>query len=40
MFTLPAGREITEPLLRVDPLYDPLRTEPRFDQLIQRFSRN
>jgi serine/threonine-protein kinase len=40
MFTLPAGREISVPLLRVDPLFDPLRTDPRFDQLIQRFSRN
>jgi serine/threonine-protein kinase len=40
MFTMPAGREISVPLLRVDPLYDPLRNDPRFEQLIQRFSRN
>jgi serine/threonine-protein kinase len=40
MFTLPAGREISVPLLRVDPLFDPLRSDSRFDELIQRFSRN
>jgi eukaryotic-like serine/threonine-protein kinase len=40
MLTLPAGREVSVPLLRVDPLYDPLRNDPRFDQLIQRFSPN
>jgi hypothetical protein len=40
MLTMPAGREVSVPLLRVDPRYDPLRTDPRFDRLIQRFSRN
>jgi tetratricopeptide (TPR) repeat protein len=40
MLTMPAGREVSVPLLRVDPRYDPLSTDPRFDRLIQRFSRN
>jgi tetratricopeptide (TPR) repeat protein len=40
MLTMPAGREISVPLLSVDPLFDPLRTDTRYDQMIQRFSRN
>ena len=34
--TMPSGREITVPFLRVWPGFDPLRKDPRFDQLLQR----
>jgi tetratricopeptide (TPR) repeat protein len=37
---MPAGREVSVPLLRVDPAYDPLRADPRFAQLLERFSMN
>jgi serine/threonine-protein kinase len=35
-----AGREVSVPQLRNDPIFDPLRTEPRFEQLIARYSAN
>jgi hypothetical protein len=38
MLGMPAGREISVPLLRVDPTYDPIRTDPRFEQLLARYS--
>jgi TolB-like protein len=37
---MPAGREISVPLLRKDPAYDPLRGDPRFERLLTRFSTN
>jgi hypothetical protein len=40
MLSMPAGREVSVPLLRIDPTYDALRSDPRFDQLIERFSRS
>jgi serine/threonine-protein kinase len=40
LLAMPAGREISIPLLRLDPTFDPLRRDPRFDALIARFSRN
>jgi len=40
LLSLPAGREISIPLLRLDPTFDPLRNDPRFEALIARFSRN
>jgi serine/threonine-protein kinase len=38
LLTMPAGREITVPYLRVWPGFDPLRTDPRFNQLLDRFT--
>jgi tetratricopeptide (TPR) repeat protein len=38
LLAMPAGREVSVPLLRVDPAFDPLRTDPRFDQLLKRFT--
>jgi serine/threonine-protein kinase len=35
---MPAGREVTIPFLRVWPGFDPLRSDPRFDQLLERFA--
>lgn len=34
---IPAGREVSVPLLRTDPTFAPLRSDPRFDQMIERF---
>lgn len=31
-----AGREASVPILRVDPTWDPLRTDPRFTQMLER----
>jgi serine/threonine-protein kinase len=40
LLAMPAGREVSVPLLRLDPTFDPLRTDPRFEALLTRFSRN
>jgi serine/threonine-protein kinase len=40
LLAMPAGREISIPLLHLDPTFDPLRSDPRFEALIGRFSRN
>lgn len=34
---MPAGREASVALLRVDPAWDPLRRDPRFEQMLARF---
>ncbi|HEY0674273.1 MAG TPA: tetratricopeptide repeat protein, partial [Longimicrobiales bacterium] len=38
LLRLPAGREASVPLFRVDPAYDRLRADPRFQELLQRYS--
>jgi serine/threonine-protein kinase len=38
LLTMPSGREATLPFFRVWPGFDPLRNDPRFDQLIARFT--
>ena len=38
LLDMPAGREVSVPLLRVDPVWDPLRSNPRFEALLQRYS--
>jgi eukaryotic-like serine/threonine-protein kinase len=40
LLAIPAGREVSVPLLRLDPAFDVLRSDPRFDELLGRFSRN
>ena len=37
LFAMPAGREVTIQYLRLWPGFDPLRADPRFDQLLARF---
>ena len=37
---MPAGRELSVALLRADPVYDPLRNDPRFEQVLARFTPN
>ncbi len=38
LFAMPAGREVTIPFLRLWPGFDSLRNDPRFDQLLNRFT--
>jgi tetratricopeptide (TPR) repeat protein len=38
LFSMSAGRDASVPLLRVWPGYDPLRGDPRFEQLLVRFA--
>jgi tetratricopeptide (TPR) repeat protein len=38
LLQMPAGREASVPLLRVDPAYDRLRGDPRFERMLERYS--
>jgi tetratricopeptide (TPR) repeat protein len=38
LFSMPAGREVTVPFLRAWPGFDPLRSDPRFEELLVRFA--
>ncbi len=38
LMQMPAGREASVPLLRLDPAFNPLRTDPRFQQLLVKYS--
>jgi len=37
---MPAGHEVSVAVLRGNPAYHPLRGNPRFEQLLTRFSVN
>jgi tetratricopeptide (TPR) repeat protein len=37
---MPAGREASVPLLRADPAYDRIRSDSRFEQMLQRHAAN
>ena len=36
LLSIHAGREVSVPLLRAEPAFDPLRSDPRFEELLQR----
>ncbi|MFC2161564.1 protein kinase [Acidobacteriota bacterium] len=38
LMSIPAGRSVSVPLLRLDPRYDPLRDLPRFKSLMKKYS--
>jgi hypothetical protein len=38
LLQMPAGREASVPLLRADPAYDRLRGDPRFEQMLRRYT--
>ena len=38
LFSMPAGRETSIPFLRAWPGFDPLRGDPRFEELLTRFA--
>lgn len=38
LFGMASGREVSVPLLRVHPSFDPIRKDPRFEQLLTRYS--
>ena len=38
LLSMQSGREVTLPFLRVWPGFDPLRGDPRFEQLLERFA--
>lgn len=38
LFAMPAGREMTVPWLRLWPGFDPLRSDPRYQQLLDRYA--
>jgi len=38
LLRMPAGREVSVPLLRADPTWDSLRRDTRFEALLQRFA--
>jgi hypothetical protein len=38
LLAMPAGREVTIPFLQVWPGFDPLRSDARFEKLLERFT--
>jgi tetratricopeptide (TPR) repeat protein len=39
LLSMPAGPEASVPLLRLEPMWDPLRDDPRFEQMLRRHER-
>ena len=38
LLSMPAGREMSVATLRTDPIWDPLRADPRFEPMLRRFA--
>jgi tetratricopeptide (TPR) repeat protein len=38
LLTIPAGATISVPLLRLDPAWDPIRDDPRFEALLKKYA--
>jgi hypothetical protein len=34
----PTGRSVSVPLLKLDPTWDPIRNDPRFQALLEKYS--